>query len=58
MAIVHILTITASCMGMALTGICLMAGAIGAALGIATALLFVFTAFYGFTSLITDHTGA
>ena len=58
MPIVHILTITASCLGMALTGICLMTGAIGAALGVATAAVFLFTAFYGFSSLITDHTGA
>lgn len=58
MPIIHILTIAASCMGMALTGICLMTGAIGAALGVATAAVFLFTAFYGFSSLITDHTGA
>jgi len=45
-------------MGAALTGIALMTGAIGAGLAIATAVLFVFTAFYGFTSLITEHTGA
>lgn len=58
MPIVHILTIAASCMGMALTGICLMSGAIGTGLGIATAAVFLFTAFYGFSSLITEHTGA
>ena len=58
MPVIHILTIAASCMGMALTGICLMTGAIGTGLGIATAALFVFTAFYGFSALITDHTGA
>jgi len=58
MPAIHLLTIAASCMGAALTGIALMTGAIGAGLAIATAVLFVFTAFYGFTSLITEHTGA
>jgi hypothetical protein len=35
-----------------------MSGAIGAGLGIATAAVFLLTAFWGFAALITDHTGA
>ena len=54
MPIVHVLTIAASCMGMALTGIALMSGAIGAVLAVATAALFIFTAFYGFASLTKE----
>jgi len=54
MTFIHLLTIAASCMGMALTGICLLSGAIGTGLALATAVLFLFTAFYGFSSLITE----
>jgi hypothetical protein len=54
MTIIHLLTIAASCMGIALTGICLMTGAIGTVLALATVVLFLFTSFYGFVSLIKD----
>ena len=54
MTIIHVLTVAASCMGLALTGIALISSAIGTALAIATAALFVFTAFVGFCNLIED----
>jgi hypothetical protein len=54
MTIIHILTIAASCMGLALTGICMLTGAIGTVLAAATAGLFVFTAFFGFAQLTEE----
>lgn len=58
MPVIHFLTIAASCAGLALTGIALMAAAVSTGLALALVALFLFTAFYGFSNLITDHTGA
>ena len=54
MTIIHFLTVVASCMGMALTGICIMTGAISTGLALATVAVFLFTAFYGFSNMIVD----
>ena len=54
MTIIHALTIAASCAGLALTAIASMTGDISTGLAIATAALFVFTAFVGFCNLIED----
>lgn len=57
MPFIHVLTIAASCAGLALTGIALMAAAISTGLALACVAVFLFTAFYGFSNLITNHTG-
>jgi hypothetical protein len=54
MPIIHALTIAASCAGLALTAITTMTGDISTGLAIATAALFVFTAFIGFCNLIEE----
>jgi hypothetical protein len=54
MTIIHITTIAASCAGLALTGIAATTGDISTGLAIATAALFLFTAFIGFCNL-TEH---
>ena len=54
MQIIHATTIAASCAGLALTAIAYTTGAIETGLAIATAALFLFTAFVGFCNLIED----
>jgi hypothetical protein len=54
MPIIHAITIAASCAGLSLTAIAYTTGDISTGLAIATAALFLFTAFVGFYNL-TEH---